>query len=560
MTIIDIDAATISHAGTAPLTIPVIPVARTTSVRSGSFRLASGDAIVADTVAADVVERFIVDLQIDAGVGLELVPRADAGTPAISVELGFIAPDGVPLATGVRADGRTLAEADERYEVTIAAAGIQVHAATPEGVHRALTTLRQLVAAAVVGDVAELPELTLVDGPRFAWRGLSLDVVRTFHGPETVRRVIDMCSLYKLNVLHLHLTDDQGWRFEVPEWPLLAEVGGAGAVGDRPGGYFTQDDVADLVGYAAERFVTIVPEVDLPGHAQAIFRAYPELAPKPTPESEAAAAAGFAIGTLDLGRGPTRRFLEDVIAAAAEQFGTSAWIHVGGDEAFGMAREDHAAFVDAAMDVVRRHGRRPLGWQEAGRSAVGPGDVIQYWIEPNETLLMLQSGMLQTMLPPEVAPVLEATLRESLTDVPEAVAKGARVLVSPTTRLYFDRPHAGPAIDDAQEAQRERVGMPFYPPTSLRDMVEWDPVQETPGAVSDDQLIGLEAALWCETVTNQDDLEFLLLPRLAGAGERAWSASPTEWADYSRRLSCAPRAWNRRGWVWFRSTEADWLD
>ncbi|MET0782527.1 MAG: family 20 glycosylhydrolase, partial [Microbacterium sp.] len=397
-------------------------------------------------------------------------------------------------------------------------------------------------------------------GPRFAWRGLSLDVVRTFHGPATIRRVIDMCSLYKLNVLHLHLTDDQGWRFEVPGWPLLADVGGAGAIGDRPGGHFTRADIADLVAYAAERFVTIVPEVDLPGHAQAIFRAYPELAPEPTPESSAAAAAGFPIGTLDLDRGATRRFLEDVIAAAADQFHTSAWIHVGGDEAFGMAPEDHAAFVEAAMDVVKRHGRRPLGWQEAGRSAVGPDDVVQYWIEPNEMSQMLESGMLQSMLPPEVASMLEATMRESITDVPDALAKGARVLVSPTTRLYFDRPHAGPAADDAQEAQRQRVGLPFYPPTSLRDMVEWDPVQETPGANSEDQLIGVEAAVWCETVIDRDDLEFLLLPRLAGAGERAWSASPTEWADYSRRVSAAPRTWNNRGWFWFRSSEADWQD
>ncbi|MET0829637.1 MAG: family 20 glycosylhydrolase, partial [Microbacterium sp.] len=358
----------------------------------------------------------------------------------------------------------------------------------------------------------------------------------------------------------LHLTDDQGWRFEVPGWPLLAEVGGAGALGDRPGGHFTRGEIADLVAYAAERFVTIVPEVDLPGHAQAIFRAYPELAPEPTPESAAAAAAGFAMGTLDLDRGPTRRFLEDVIAAAIEQFNTSAWIHVGGDEAFGMGREDHAAFVEAAMDVVKRRGRRALGWQEAGRSAVGPDDVVQYWIEPNETLQMLESGVLQSMLPPEVALVLEATMRESTNDVPEALAKGARVLVSPTPRLYFDRPHVGPAASDAQEAQRQRVGLPFYPPTSLRDMVEWDPLQETPGAHSEDQLIGVEAALWCETVTDRDDLEFLLLPRLAGAGERAWSAAPTEWAEYSRRLSSGPRTWNNRGWVWFRSTEADWLD
>jgi len=560
MTTIDIAAPTSPDADIERITIPVIPAARAISVREGCFRLASGARIRAEAAVADVVERFVVDLRLDAGIALDVSPGPKAATPAITVGLGFIAPADLRVATGVRADGSALTEADERYELVIGRAGIRVQAVTPEGAHRALTTVRQLVSAVAVGGFADLPEATLVDGPRFAWRGLSLDVVRTFHGPETVRRVIDMCSLYKLNVLHLHLTDDQGWRFEVPGWPRLAEVGGAGAVGDRPGGHFTQDDVADLVAYAAERFVTIVPEVDVPGHAQAIFRAYPELAPQPTPESVAAAAAGFAVGTLDLDRGPTRRFLEDVIAAAVAQFHTSAWIHIGGDEAFGMAREDHAAFVEAAMDVVRRHGRNPLGWQESGRSAVGRGDVVQYWIEPNEMAQLLGSGILQTMLPPEVAPVLEAAMRESMNDVPEALAKGAHVLVSPTARLYFDRPHAGPAISGAQEAQRQRVGLAVYPPTSLRDMVEWDPVQVTPGAASEDQLIGVEAAVWCETVEDQDDLEFLLLPRLAGAGERAWSASPTTWADYSRRLAAGPRTWNNRGWVWFRSPEADWLN
>jgi hexosaminidase len=557
MTTIDIAAPTVSEESTST-TVPVIPAARTVSVRTGSFRLASGAQVHTDVALADVVARFVADLRIDTGIELDVVSGADAATTALSVELGYLAPDGVPLATGVRADGRSLAEADERYELVVGPADVRVLAVTREGAHRALTTLRQLVSAAVVEDSADLPLVALVDGPRFAWRGLSLDVVRTFHGPETVRRVIDMCSLYKLNVLHLHLTDDQGWRFEVPSWPLLAEVGGAGAVGDRPGGHFTRDDIAGLVAYAAERFVTIVPEVDLPGHAQAIFRAYPELAPAETPESAAAAAAGFAMGTLDLDRGPTRRFLDDVIAAAAEQFGTSAWIHVGGDEAFGMAREDHAAFVEAAMDAVRRHGRHPLGWQEAGRSDVGAGDVVQYWIEPDETLRMLDSGMLQSMLPPEVAPLLEATMRESMNDVPEALGKGARILVSPTARLYFDRPHSGPVSDADQETRRSRVGLPFYPPTSLRDMVLWDPVPETPGCRSEEQLIGVEAAVWCETVEDRDDLEFLLLPRLAGAGERAWSASSTDWADYANRLAAGPRTWNSRGWMWFRSAEIDW--
>jgi hexosaminidase len=458
----------------------------------------------------------------------------------------------------VRADGREVEDADERYAIEIEPTGVRLRGATREAVHRALTTLRQLITAGTAGSVAEVPGVRLTDGPRFAWRGLSVDVVRTFHDPESIRRVIDMCSLYKLNVLHLHLTDDQGWRFEVATWPLLAEVGGAGALGDRPGGYYSREDVAELVRYASERFVTIVPEVDLPGHVQAVFRAYPELAAEPNPAAEAAAAAGLAIGTLDLDRGPTRQFVTEVLTAVAEQFHTTAYIHVGGDEAFGMPDEAHAAFVDEAMAVVRGLGKRAMGWQEAARANVGAEDVVQYWIEPNQMAAMMDSGTLDGMLPPELATVFMETMGKSSDDVPTALAKGARVLVSPNTVLYFDQPHAETAAAEEQEALRARVGLPFYPGTTLRAMVEWDPVSVTPGIDSDDRIAGVEAAVWCETVTNRDDLEFLLLPRLAGLGERAWSATPTEWDEYVHRLAEASRAWDRRGWAWFRPASIDW--
>jgi hexosaminidase len=364
--------------------------------------------------------------------------------------------------------------------------------------------------------------------------------------------VIDMCSLHKLNVLHLHLTDDHGWRFDVPGWPLLAEVGGAGALGDRPGGHYGPDEVSRLVAYAAARFVTIVPEVDMPGHSGAVFRAYPALAPDPSPAAEQAAAMGMAIGALDLDRCTTRRFVSDVLGAIVEQFTTSAYVHIGADEAFGMADDEHAAFVEFAVAEVKHLGRRAVGWQEAARGPVGADEVVQYWLEPGETELMLDSGMLTAMLPADVAPLVEATMRTSLTDVPRALERGARVLVSPTTRLYFDRPHADEGADEEQESRRQRLGLPFYPATSLRDMVEWDPVTETPGVADELRLAGVEAAVWCETVADRDDLEALLLPRLPGAAERAWSAAPTEWDAYADRLGAQTSAWDRRGWAWFR--------
>ena len=528
--------------------VPVIPAPVRAEPLEGSWRICDGSSVAGPPEVADIVRLFVDDVRADTGLELVVSTGVDSD---IRVELDASGLDDLPGAAGVRADGD--AGADERYCLEVRETVALVRGASREAVHRGLTTLRQLITAGE-GDVAGV---RILDAPRFAWRGLSLDVARTFHDVETVERVIDMCSLHKLNVLHLHLTDDPGWRFEVPGWPLLTEVGGAGALGDRPGGHYSRDDVARLVGYAADRFVTIVPEIDMPGHSGAVFRSYPGLAPEPSAAAEQAAAIGMAIGALDLDRCTTRRFVSDVLAAVVEQFTTSAYVHIGADEAFGMADDEHAAFVEFAVAEVRHFGRRAIGWQEAARGPVGPDEIVQYWLEPVETERMLGTGMLEAMMPPEVAPLVEATMRTSLTDVPRALERGARVLVSPTTRLYFDRPHLDEGADEEQEARRQRLGLPFYPPTSLRDMVEWDPVTETPGVADDSRLAGVEAAVWCETVADRDDLEALLLPRLSGAAERAWSAAATEWDGYVDRLAAQIPAWDRRGWAWYRPAFLD---
>lgn len=528
--------------------ISVIPAPIHVVRAGGTWQVGDGARIAGPVELAAVIARFVDDVRVDTG--LRLLPVGGADHVDVRVDWDAAGLDGLPASEGVRADGAD--DADERYGLEISEAGALVRGTTTEAIHRGLTTLRQLIATAISTGDGGVTAVEIADAPLFAWRGLSLDVARTFHDVETVERVIDMCSLHKLNVLHLHLTDDHGWRFDVPGWPLLAEVGGAGALGDRPGGHYSPADIAHLVAYAAERFVTIVPEIDMPGHCAAVFRAYPELAPAPSPAAEQAAAYGMTIGALDLRRDGTRTFVTDVVAAAVAQFPTSAYVHIGGDEAFGMADADHATFVTYAAAVVTTAGRRAIGWQEAARGRVGAETVVQYWLEPAETERMLDSGMLAAALPAEVVPLLEATMRTSLTDVPLALAQGARVLVSPTTRLYFDRPHADEGADDTEEARRSRIGLPFYPATSLREMVEWNVLAETPGAAHLSQLAGVEAAVWCETVSDRNDLEALLLPRLSGAAERAWSARPTGWDEYVDRLRAQTTIWDRRGWAWFR--------
>jgi hexosaminidase len=532
------------------MTLPLIPAPTTVTTSDGTLTVADGFGVTAQaTELSDLASRFIDDVRLDAGISLA------PDSPGMTLLLSRDGLDDLAPAAGLRADGNDAA--DERHGLQITPDGIRVWGPTAEAVHRGLTSLRQLIAAHAADGSATIPTVRITDGPRFAWRGLSLDVVRTFHGPDVVRRVLDMCSLYKLNVLHLHLTDDQGWRFEVPSRPALTEVGATGALEDRPGGYYSRSDVAELVQYAADRFVTLVPEIDMPGHTTVVFRAYPDLAPPEIRTVDLGNGTTLQLSTLDPGREETWTFVEDVLDAVIPQFPQSAYIHIGGDEAWGMSDEAHAAFVERAAALVRARGKRVVGWQETARATVSPDDVVQYWLDMD--LDSMDNANAGATVPPEdLLPVLLEHLRKATGDAPKALAQGASLLASPSTWLYFDRPHADSSSDPAQEETRARVGLPFYSPASVRDTVDWDPLGNIPGVQSEAQIAGVEAAIWCETIPTEADLQFMLLPRLPGAAEKGWSRTPTDWADYATRLSRQSAGWDRRGWTWFRSAAVDW--
>jgi hexosaminidase len=519
----------------------MIPAPASTTAGEGAFTLTPTTGITSPPELAGPVAHFLQALEQDTGLTL-------TGTTGITVELAPV--DEVPPATGARADGASAA--DERYRLEVSATGVRVWGPTAEAVHRALTSLRQLISAHLQDGTAVLPSTRFVDGPRFAWRGLSLDVVRTFHGPDEVRRVIDMLDLYKLNVLHLHLTDDQGWRVEVPSRPNLTEVGAAGAIGDRPGGYYTQAELADLVAYAADRFITVVPEIDMPGHTAAVFKAYPDLAPADPKTVELGNGDQLHLGTLDPGRDATWAFVEDVLDAVIPQFPRSAYVHIGGDETWGMADEDHAAFVEKAAALVRERGKKVVGWQEIARAKLDSEDVVQYWLDLDIDK-MGENPDVPTP-PEELLPVLVEALRKAKYDAPKALEQGAKLIVSPVTWLYFDRPHADTSADPEQEKARERLGLEFYGAASIEHGISWDPAD----IVDPAQIAGVEAAIWCETITNSDDLELLLLPRIPGLAEKAWSHQTTNWPEYAARLAQQSPTWRNRTWTWLQSTEVNW--
>jgi hexosaminidase len=276
----------------------------------------------------------------------------------------------------------------ESYRLTVSEAGVIVAAADEAGRARALATLRQLGSQA--------PPLTIEDAPRYPWRGFMLDVARHFFGVEDVLRWIDLAALYKLNVLHLHVTDDQGWRLESKRWPRLTEVGSATQVGGGPGGFFTQDDYARIVAHAATHAITVVPEIDVPGHVNAALIAYPELWGRDAPEPFTTwSSPGH---SLDVTSETVMRFLDEVLGELAA-ITPGAFIHLGGDEVEGMDHDDYVRFMWNACSLVLKHGKRPIVWEEAGVAKLPENTIVQHWSDAAPARAGAEQGLPLIMSP-----------------------------------------------------------------------------------------------------------------------------------------------------------------
>lgn len=506
-----------------------------------------------DPAVLALLATFVTDLEADGQEGV----RLDApGGLLLDIRLGPLDDRDDAPTTGLSPRDEPLDH--ERSALSITADVIRIEAPSPEGAFRSLTTLRQLiVGSALQGGPVVLDEVEILDHPRFGWRGLSLDVVRCFFGVAEVKRVIDMLALYKMNVLHLHLTDDQGWRLEVPTWPLLSEIGARGASGDRPGGSYTLAEFAEIVDYAAERFVSIVPEIDLPGHAGAAVRAYPEL-------GGAGGDGSGPAGTMDPDAPRVDQFVSDVLATVAS-VSPCPYLHLGGDEAFGVDPEAYTRFLVMARGIARELGKIPVTWQEGAASSSGDGDVLQYWMAFDHALeevimavdvdgFPLPDGM---AIPVEVLTHLADALRTGRQELIAAHQRGARILLSPASHLYLDRPYAEASVDPEQRELRVRLGLQVYPRATVEEAFSWDPVAALPGI--GDAVAGIECAMWCETVATARELEFLLLPRLLGVAEHAWSPHPRpDWGGYAARVAGHRRLWARRSWNSFGSDLIPW--
>lgn len=475
--------------------------------------------------------------------------------------------------------------ADENYMLSIQPKQILIQGTAAEGVFRGASTLRQLASANLdaKGETCYLPVVEIKDGPRFAWRGLSFDVSRCFFTPDEVKQVIDMMSLYKMNVLHLHLSDNQGWRIEIKKYPKLAEIGSQIPNNGRKGGYYTQEEFKELVRYANERFITIVPEVDLPGHTAAVFAAYPEFK-NAVRFKTTVNIPGQAFNALDVDDPKAMQFTKDVIAELAA-LTPGGYLHIGGDEAVGLPHDKFVRYVNQARAMVKEQGKRSVGWQETARADIQPGDLFQHWIhmkfQADTDKEKKQTSEPQTGNDPkktgndpektdndpfkspayrEIMALYMEFMKEAPKDPALGISKGAQVILSPSGYVYLDHRYLETSADSTQEADRERLGMRAYADQTIQEMYEWDPMTFNP-TVEDPRkdVAGIEAAIWCETISNFKELQFLLMPRLAGVAEKGWSqVEKTNWEEYRTRLVGQAPLWRQADWYFFQSSLVDW--
>ncbi len=449
-----------------------------------SFAVADGTPIVAQDAAAPVGEYLAAIL----GHGTTVRPGREATADSIALLLDPSASD-----------------ADEGYELDTAQDGVTIMARTPAGLFWAVQTLRQLLPANLSGALT-VPGGTLKDRPRFAYRGVMLDVARHFFDVAAVKRFIDLSTMYKANYLHLHLTDDQGWRIAIDSWPRLTEYGGGSQVGGGAGGFYTKADYREIVAYAAARFMTVVPEVDLPGHTNAALASYPELnCDGIAPPRYTGTDVGFS--ALCVGKDVTYRFLDDVLGELAE-LTPGPYVHIGGDEAATLTPIDYATVVTRAQQIVASHGKTAIGWHEMAKANLVEGSVFQYW---NTTAAAL--------------------------DLSAAAAAGHKVILSPANHAYLDQKY-----DDGSP-----LGLAWAGPTSVEKAYDWNPATYLSG-VNEADILGVESPLWTETVTSMDDIEYLAFPRLAAIAEIGWSPLAThDWSAFRTRLGAQAPRWRVLG-------------
>ncbi|MCC6612228.1 MAG: beta-N-acetylhexosaminidase [Anaerolineae bacterium] len=489
------------------------PVVMTEPEPSSAFELTADCQIVAADAALAAGNLLAHSLRPATGFALPVVPMAAAGQPAIH------------LLIDAAIDG------EEAYRLDVEPQSVTLRASDYAGLAYAVQTLRQLLpveifsATQVSGVRWVVPGVVIEDRPRFGWRGGHLDVGRHFFPVEVVKRFVDLLALHKFNRFHWHLTEDQGWRIEIKRYPRLTEIGawrrhtmiGHGDnklhdFDDTPhGGFYTQEQIRDVVAYAAERGILVVPEIEMPGHAQAAIAAYPELGNLDTPV-EVSGEWGISENIFNVEES-TFEFLENVLLEVLDLF-PSRFIHIGGDEvpkrqwndsprAQAYMREHNlpdadalqSAFIRRMDDFLNAHGRVLVGWDEILEGGLAENAIVMSWRGE-------EGGI-------------------------AAAEQGHDVIMTPEANVYFDHYQFDPASE----------GLAIGGLTTLEDVYSYEPVPPTLTPDQAAHVLGSQGQLWTEYMPTAERLEYMAYPRFCALAEVLWSPSERgTYADFLQRM------------------------
>ncbi len=502
-------AVPVANAATPPLQA-IVPVPVSVQAVSGEYALTAGTKIY--TQAGSAPARAVGDylagiLRRSTGFALP-VSDAGSGTPA----------DGISLLLS----GANPSVGAQGYQLNSTSASVILRATTAQGLFGGVQTLRQLLPGKVESSTVQtgpwtIPGANILDYPRFAYRAAMLDVARHFHPVTTVKRYIDQIAQYKINHLHLHLTDDQGWRIQIDSWPRLATYGGSTQVGGGAGGYYTKAQYTEIVNHAASRFITIIPEVDMPGHTNAAQASYAELNCNNTaPPLRTDIAVGYS--SLCIPKDITYTFVADVIREIAA-LTPGPYFHIGGDEAQATTDADYLAFMNRIVPMVAANGKQIIGWHEIGKATLPSTASPQFW-----------------------------GTNTSSTEVSNAVARGSKVILSPANKAYLDMKYNASTP----------IGLSWAGYIEVQDAYNWNPGAYLNG-IPESAVRGVESPLWSETVVTPANIDYLAFPRLAAHAELGWSPWSThDWNVFRVRLGAQAPRWQAQGINYYASTQVPW--
>ncbi|MCL6265282.1 family 20 glycosylhydrolase [Flagellimonas myxillae] len=491
--------------------VALIPKPLKTIATNSAFALDGETAIYTSTTDAnfEAVGQFLSQ-KIKKKTGLDLgVNPTDGDTPVERV-VYINQSDSEELST------------PESYQLYVKKDSIFLNAKTAAGAFRGIQTLRQLIPEQTNDTLTDhplwlIPTGKVLDEPRYGYRASMLDVARHFFTVDEVKKYLDILAYYKFNALHLHLSDDQGWRIEIKSWPKLTEVGGASEVGGGEGGFYTQEDYKELVAYAAERHIIIIPEIDMPGHTNAASLSYPFLhaggkADKPRVRTDM--LVGYS--SFHTRKDTVYAFLDDVIREIAA-ITPGPYFHIGGDESHVTKKKDYIHFVEKVEKIVHKHGKQAIGWNEIAQAKISPSSVVQLWNdEPHDAI--------------------------------NAAKNGSKIIVSSAKKMYLDMKY-----DSISEYGLTWAGM-----IPVDVGYNWDPktyIKDLP----EESVLGIEAPLWSETISNSAELEYLAFPRVIGYAELGWSrAENRDWEDYKVRLAKQVPYMKRMDIKYYPTKLVDW--